>query len=69
MVLKTWIRIITNQLLWRKYTFSSFIPGDIILYRFIFVQNLKTWVKCILAIIYDHFSKTTETYEIMVIKT
>ena len=40
-----------------KITFTSFISGDINLQRIIFVQKLKTWVKCILAIIYNQFSK------------
>ena len=50
-----------NEVLFVLFTLSSFISGDINLLWVIFVQNLTTWVKCILATIYNQFSKTAYT--------
>ena len=48
------------------YNFSYFISGDINLLRFILIQNLKTWVIFIWAIIYYQFFKNAQTQRIIV---
>ena len=58
-----------DEVLWKKIIFYSFISGDINFWMFIVVQNLKTWVKCTLSIIYDQFSKTNQTQIILVFES
>ena len=45
-----------------------FISRDINLYRLLFFQKLKTWVKCILEHLYFKFSKTAKTQKIFPLK-
>ena len=61
MVFEIWIRILINEVLWILYIYSSFIGEDIDFERVIFVQNITSWVKWKLALIYDQFSYNAYT--------
>ena len=56
MLFESWIRMVISEVMWVILTYSHFIGGYIILERVSFVQNLTTWVKFILAIIYNQLS-------------
>ena len=68
-VFESWIIIVIDEFLSIIFTYSSFISGDINLERVIFFQNLTTWVKCTLAIIYNQFSKTAYNQQNMVFES
>ena len=64
-VFETWFWLFINEALWIMFTFSCFITEDFNLERVICVQNLTTWVKCTLAVIYNQLPKISYTQKMI----
>ena len=64
-----WIWMVINEALWILCIIPNFISEYFNLERGFLVQNLTTWVKFTLALIYNQFSWTSYTQKIMLFES